>query len=505
MIRTLIFLLFVGLLGLGAAWLADRPGDILVNWQGYRIETSLGVGLAGLALVALAFMLLWTLARFIFRIPALLAFAARGRRQSKGYAALSRGLVAVGAGHVQDARQQAREAQRLLGNGPLTLLLQAQAAQLGGDRQQAEATFAAMLDLPEARALGHRGLHIEALRRGDETAAHHHALEAQKISTATWAADAVFDRCTSQHDWGEALTLVDKKLRARLIDKTAAARQRAVLKTAMALDLETADSSEALRLAREAAKLAPGLVPAVTLAARLMHPTGEARKAERLIEDAWRIAPHPELAAAYVGAQPGASNAERLARARSLAKLAPDHAESALMVAKAAIAARNFELARTVLAPLANAGQRPGARACLLMAELEEAADSPAGMAREWLGRAGRAPRDAAWMADGVISDRWRPVSPVTGRLDAFQWQLPPGQLAALDHAPEPGPEAEAQAAAPAPLQIAPAIVPTPAPGQPGTPDEAAPAPPPARARAPDDPGPQAEDGEAQPKRTWFS
>ena len=116
MIRTLIFLLLVGLLGLGAAWLADRPGDILVNWQGYRIETSLGVGLAGLALVALAFMLLWTLARFIFRIPALLAFAARGRRQSKGYAALSRGLVAVGAGHVQDARQQAREAQRLLGS-----------------------------------------------------------------------------------------------------------------------------------------------------------------------------------------------------------------------------------------------------------------------------------------------------------------------------------------------------------------------------------------------------
>jgi HemY protein len=33
------------------------------------------------------------------------------------------------------------------------------------------------------------------------------------------------------------------------------------------------------------------------------------------------------------------------------------------------------------------------------------------------------------WTADGYVSDRWRPVSPVTGRLDAFQWQTP---LAAL-------------------------------------------------------------------------
>jgi HemY protein len=40
-----------------------------------------------------------------------------------------------------------------------------------------------------------------------------------------------------------------------------------------------------------------------------------------------------------------------------------------------------------------------------------------------------RAQHDPVWTADGYVSDRWRPVSPVTGRLDAFQWQTP---LAAL-------------------------------------------------------------------------
>jgi HemY protein len=40
-----------------------------------------------------------------------------------------------------------------------------------------------------------------------------------------------------------------------------------------------------------------------------------------------------------------------------------------------------------------------------------------------------RAKHDPVWTADGYVSDRWRPVSPVSGRLDAFQWQTP---LAAL-------------------------------------------------------------------------
>ena len=43
--------------------------------------------------------------------------------------------------------------------------------------------------------------------------------------------------------------------------------------------------------------------------------------------------------------------------------------------------------------------------------------------------RAVRALHDPAWTADGYVSDRWRPVSPVTGRLDAFQWQTPVASL----------------------------------------------------------------------------
>ena len=59
------------------------------------------------------------------------------------------------------------------------------------------------------------------------------------------------------------------------------------------------------------------------------------------------------------------------------------------------------------------------------MARIEGEQHGHAGRVREWLARAVNAPRDPAWTADGVVSDRWAPVSPVTGALDAFRWRVP--------------------------------------------------------------------------------
>jgi HemY protein len=65
----------------------------------------------------------------------------------------------------------------------------------------------------------------------------------------------------------------------------------------------------------------------------------------------------------------------------------------------------------------------------MLMAEIERTEHGDSGRARAWTLRAVRAQHDPVWTADGYVSDRWRPVSPVTGRLDAFQWQTPVAAL----------------------------------------------------------------------------
>jgi HemY protein len=166
-------------------------------------------------------------------------------------------------------------------------------------------------------------------------------------------------------------------------------------------------------------------VPAVALTARLLIRKGGARKAAKIIETAWRLAPHPELAKLYLDLRPGDSSADRLARARILAKLSPRDPESRIALASAAITACDYKSAREAMLPMIEGDARPTVRVCLLMAEIEEAEHGETGYAREWLGRASRAPRDECWIADGVMSEQWLPASPVTGKLDAFVWRRP--------------------------------------------------------------------------------
>jgi HemY protein len=230
------------------------------------------------------------------------------------------------------------------------------------------------------------------------------------------------------------------------------------------------------------------------------------------------VQPHPDLAEVYMNLRPGDSALDRLHRAETLAKLSSWGPEARLALARAALEAREFARAREVLRPLLD--DRPTVRACLLMADIEEAEHGATGRMREWLARAARSPRDPVWIADGVVSDRWAPVSPVTGRLDAFVWEAPPDVLtgpgAPLDDVvadlddkppiaiPAPPPRAEEPAPAPAPATPAP-VTQAPAPGRGERPREgngAAPPEPTAQdaehvpapvvfpvAHAPDDPG----------------
>ena len=429
MIRVLIFLLLLVAAALGISWLANHPGEISLTWQGYNIQTTVAVATGIVAAIALVLALVFGFFGYLWNLPVHLSQRAKRRRKEKGYAALSRGMIAVGAGDAQLARRSAAEARKHLEQEPLTLLLGAQAAQLSGDRAGAEAAFHKLTQDAATRLLGLRGLHIEAQRRGDQDAALHFAEEAHKIAPLAWSSKAVLDHRAAQGRWENALDVLDRQIAAKLIDKEAGERQRAVLETAMAQEKETREPDEALALARKALGRAPDLIPASVLAARILAHKGDLRKAAKIVEAAWDRQPHPELAEVYLDLRPGDSNADRLAKARTLAKIRPSDPESHIVVARAALAARDFAAARAAMAPLIDEDKRPTQRMCLIMAELEDRETGDEGKVREWLARSARAPRDPVWMADGIATSKWAPISPATGRLDAFVWQAPADRL----------------------------------------------------------------------------
>lgn len=427
MLRVLLFLAAVTALAFGAAWLADRPGDIAITWLGYQVETSVMVGLAALVTLVVVVILVWTILRAIVKAPA--AFAARrlDKRARKAYKAISQGIVAIGAGDALAARRFANEAQRLAPKEPLALLLGAQAAQIGGNAAEAERTFRAMAAREDTKLLGLHGLFIEAQRSDNAAAARAFAEDAARAApNLAWAAEAVLQYRCAAGDWTGALAALERNMRSKLVDRDTYKRQRAVLLTGRALSGEVdAEMSKALVL--EALKLSPGLVPAASLAGRLLTESGQTRKATKVVETAYAINPHPDLVETYANIFPNESNRDRLGRIRTLAKLAPNAPESAMAVARAAIDAQEFASARSSLTPMLT---MPTQRMATLMAELEEKEGGDVGRSREWMRRALQATRDPTWTADGLVSAKWMPASPISGRIDAFEWRIPIADLA---------------------------------------------------------------------------
>jgi HemY protein len=325
------------------------------------------------------------------------------------------------------ARRFAARASRLVPEQPLLLMLQAQAAQLSGESDGATATFQTMAERSDTKLFGLHGLFIEAQRRNQLAAARQYVEAAAKASPSlAWAGHAALELRCRDGDWPGALEALDRNRRGGLVRDDAFRRQRAVLLTAQALSLKDSDSRAASEVAQEAAKLCPGLVPAAALAGRLLAEGGEQRRAVRILEAGWRESPHPDIANAYADLVPGASARDRLLRTRVLARLAQSHPESALALANAALEAHEFAEARASLAPFVAA---PTRRVATLMARIEAAEHGDSGLAREWMARAVHAAHDPAWTADGAVAETWMPVSPVTGRLDAFEWRAPVAEL----------------------------------------------------------------------------
>jgi len=424
MIRILLFLLAVAAAAVGLHWLADRPGTILIEWQNYVVETSVFLVVVMVALVVALLLVAWSALRQVWASPAALAALRRRRRLQRGLDAISGGIIAIGAGDGGLATRYALQARKSLPNEPLTHLLRAQAAQLNDDRGTARRIFEAMLASPDTAQLGLRGLYLEAKREGETEAARQFAERALNLNaTLAWPVEALFDLMCKAHNWQGALETLAVAARQHLIAGALAQRRRAVLLTAKAQEAEDGEPERALELALEAHRLVPDLIPAATIAGRILASRGNTPRAARVLLKTWRLAPHPDLAKVYAYARPGDSPRDRLTRVRQLGRLTPQEPEAAIAVAIAAIEAREWSEARQALEPLL--GARLTQRVATLMARIEGEEHGNAGAVREWLARAVNAPRDPAWTVDGIVSDVWAPTSPVTGALDAFRWRVP--------------------------------------------------------------------------------
>jgi HemY protein len=441
--RVLILLLIIAVIATVAAWMTETPGTITLVWRDWRIDTSVAVILVLIAVLIAICAVVYQIWRWIRRMPGSVRGRREGRLREQGYLALTRGMVAIAAGDSEEAKRQAKRANEILDRPPGALLIGAQAAQMEKKPGVARKFYDAMIEKPETELLGLRGLITLADQSGDDEAALGLAERARKLSPdAPWLLSRLFQLQLRNHKWEEAEETARAAIDFQTLKPEDGKRQDATLLIQLSLMAEQeGDRVLATDRARKALKIDPDLSPAAAQLAHLLITDGKQRQAKRLIEEVWSRGPHPVLGAQYLQLADEGGKLKRVKAAETLARLAPEHRESHILVARAALDAGLWGQARKYLNDGADTadGKLPDAGFCRLFAELEQAENGDAAAARDWLAKVAEAPREPAWLCNdcGAIVQDWAALCGHCSTFDSLRWTSPPRVMALAKNDPK--------------------------------------------------------------------
>ncbi|KJS45555.1 MAG: heme biosynthesis protein HemY [Roseovarius sp. BRH_c41] len=439
-IKIAVFIALVAGVTLGASFLLELDGGVRIVMAG--VEINLTPIKAVIALGVLVFAI-WLLMKLTGLLVASLKFingdeTALSRyfdrsRQDKGYRALSEGMLALASGEGEVAMAQAAKAEKYLRKPALTNLITAQAAEMAGNRSKAEEVYKRLLTNEKTRFVGVRGILRQKLAEGDTETALKLAKTAFTLKPRhAEVQDTLLDLQAKTSDWKGARETLNAKLKYGNLPRDVHKRRDAVLALSEARDvLDEGKTIEAREAAIEANRLSPDLIPAAVLAARGYIDQGNTRNALRVINKAWLVHPHPNLAAAFAAIEPNETPNQRLKRFAKLLKVHPDHRETRLLAAELNLAAEDFPAARRALGNLAEV--EPDARAVTIMAAIERGEGAPDAVVKGWLARALSAPRGPQWVCDKCqhIHAEWSPTCENCSSFDTLSWRAPPNSTIA--------------------------------------------------------------------------
>lgn len=435
LIKILAFVVAITVATYGATLLLDMEGSATFDLGGKAATLSvIQLVIASIVLVGL----LWLAFKLIGLAVATFKFlngdeTAISRyfsrnRERKGYEALSEGMMALASGEGRLAMAKANRAEKYLGRPELTNLLTAQAAELAGDRQTAEATYRKLLEHEKTRFVGVRGIMKQKLQDGDSETALALAEKAFAIKPKhVETQDTLLKLQADKADWAGARKTLTAKLKMGQLPRDVHKRRDAVLSLCEAKVLtEEGKVSEGQQAAIDANRLSPDLVPAAVMAGRSYIAQGNGRAAGKVVKKAWETTPHPELAAVFAEIAPDETAEARMKRFRALTKMKPEDSETKMLLAELHIANEDFPEARRVISGLVE--EAPTVRNLTIMAAVERGEGAADSIVRGWLTKALTAPRGKQWICENCqhILAEWTPVCDNCGAFDTLVWKDAP-------------------------------------------------------------------------------
>lgn len=423
MIRLGLYSALAILLALGAVWFADHPGRLQLNWRGWEVRMSMAIFSLLAVLYTISCWYLFKLYRWFRSDNPLTSPKRLASRHEKGLAELDLGWSALAVHDQAAALRHGKKAHSLLpaDNGPLRLMLK---ADIEKDQQK---YLGQLHENSNSQMIALRFRLEQELKDQNSNNAHGILQKMQKLSPGNpWISQKLFDILTRLGKWAEAREELNKLVKTKVLGNVEQKCLSAVLCYSQALEADLAGQKKTARdFTEQALKNDPAFIPAALLLGRHHLAQGDMAKVRKVIENIWKLSPHPDLGQFFLKLNPLESPSEKFRRIQKFARLNADHRHSLHLLASVGLDTEHWAEAKQSLDRLVKT-EKASRETYHLLARLEMLQKQDRSAAEAHMTRGSNAPPDPMWQcaACNKLWENYTATCPACHTFGQIRWPL---------------------------------------------------------------------------------
>ncbi len=424
------FLLFIELiiLTLLAYFILSFESKIDFYWNGIIFSTELRVLLFIVIFLIFLSLFMQRIYIYIKQIPKKIRSNLQTRKYKKGINAIVLSIAAMSNNDKKQLTKFSKKIDDYLEGNPISIILNAETARKDKKFIVAEELYNKMLNNPDIKIIGLRGLLELNLRRHD----YHHALVyAEQIYNINykldWIYQTIINILTKTKNWQKLIEINNDAFNKKIITKKIKLRSNSIAQYEIALIKEQSFVHESLKLLKEANISRPNFPPFVKKYVKMLIENNQISRAKNILFNTWPYEPHLSYFEDLIKISQN-QNVPLLTIVNKLISKNLSSYESILIKTKAYIYEKKWDDAKnTIKAILSN---RPNKTTCELMSEIELGISGNMQKANSWISRSSLGSLEKAWVCKltGIKQNEWTSINQ-SGYLDSLEWTWPKDYL----------------------------------------------------------------------------
>ena len=409
--------------GYAAAFLKDQPGQIVIEWYGWFIESSVAtLILITLTTIITVFYFL-KLIYSLVKMPKNITNKVRSSRNKRGMSALYSGLSAVAMNEKDLAELYYKKTKNLIKAGPLKLLLEREIIKKEDKEPLQIAVLEKMLLHPETKLLALKNWIDYSIKKNDREKAFQLAkLIPREKNTPKWFFEKIILLRVYEKNWPDIIKIIKFMYKYKKINSREKTDLLGKIYYGKALHDQSKDNiNSALKSISLSLRYGSEFSPAIATKASLLF-IKDKNKGLKYAESLWEKTPSPDLLNFFLKIYKNYSPLQMLNYINGISRQNKNNNYCNYAICNLAIKAHAWPKAKSYLEKISKDNWTKNMY--IMMSKIDEMGHGNLKMSKFWMDKSKSAMMDSNWgcMSCSYVSETWNLICPKCYSINKMKW-----------------------------------------------------------------------------------